>query len=548
MPQQYLREMLTSKNILLVYPEFPRRSFWGMQYSMPVAGKKASFPPLGLITIAAMSPPEFAFRLVDMNCRGLTDEAIEWADLVCFSAMLPQKSTLFRAASRCRAAGKHVVFGGPYPTACPGECGPHCDTLVLNEGEVTWKAFLADLQRGQLRSVYETRTHPDLGETPVPRFDLLDVDDYAMIPVQFSRGCPYNCEFCDIIALFGRRPRTKTPAQILAELEAIFRAGYRGGVFFADDNFIGNRKEVRSLLPAIRTWNESKGHPFFYLTQSSLDLAAEGGLLQDLVEADFKGVFLGIETPSRESLQETGKHQNLRGDLVEAVRTIQSAGMVVHGGFVIGFDHDGEDIFERQADFIERAAIPNALVGFLFALPGAALHERLSREGRLEPFDYGEWGESTTNIRTRIPRRQLLEGYRDLMKRIYTPEAYFRRVLETFSRLPRPDTLAGRARHLSRVGSQIVRLFSERRQGTRGAGVSWRARAKGLGDFFGQMPPGYRRESLKFLRAFLRQCPERLPGALLFILMGVHLYQYTFLDLIPDLDRRLDEMTDGEAP
>lgn len=290
------------RHILLVYPQFPK-TYWGMQYILPLVGKKAVMPPLGLITIAAMTPQTYEMRLIDLNCELLTEDDLEWAEVVCFSAMLPQKPSLFRTAQQCQAAGKLVVFGGPYPTSCPEECTPYCDVLVLNEGEITWQEFLKDLEQGTLRSRYTTTEKPDVAQTPVPTFSLLKIRDYVAVPVQFSRGCPFQCEFCDIIVMFGRRPRTKTSTQVLRELTAVYETGYRGMIFIVDDNFIGNKKEVKRLLAALIEWNTAHGAPFFFGTEASVNLADDEELLRLMAQANFIWVFLGIETPSVESLR-----------------------------------------------------------------------------------------------------------------------------------------------------------------------------------------------------------------------------------------------------
>src|SRR5262245_7660295 len=288
-------------HILMVYPEFPV-TYWGMQHSLPLIGKKAPMPPLGLITIAAMTPPAYECRVVDLNCGPLGESDLEWADMVCFSAMLPQRRSLFATATRCRNAGKLVVFGGPFPTACPDECAPYCDVLVLNEGEITWPMFLEDLRHGTYRPLYTSEEKPDLTKTPVPRFDLLKIEDYGSIPIQFSRGCPFLCEFCDIIVMFGRKPRTKTPEQFCNELDALYRTGYGGNVFIVDDNFIGNKREVKRLLPHLKAWNQAHGTPFIYGTEASINLADDPTLLREMVNAAFTAVFIGIETPSVEGL------------------------------------------------------------------------------------------------------------------------------------------------------------------------------------------------------------------------------------------------------
>ena len=415
------------QNILLVCPEFPQ-TYWGMRYSLQAVSKKAVMPPLGLLTIAAMTPPAFNLRLVDVNCRPLTDRDLHWADVVCFTAMLNQAGILFAHARRARAAGKLVVFGGPYPTACLEACRPHCDALVLNEGEVTWPRFIQDLEKGCIEQVYAADRKPDLTESPCPRFDLVPMSEYAMMAVQFSRGCPFHCEFCDVTALFGRKVRTKAPSQLVGEIEAIFRSGYRGAIFVADDNFIADKEQAARLLEDLSQWNEKNGHPFYYVTQTSVRLSHDKDLLEQMVEADFKGVFLGIETPSIDSLRETRKLQNLGGSLLDSVRTIQGAGMVVHAGFILGFDSDGDDIFDRQMNFIRDAAIPNAFVELLSAGPGSDLYERMKREGRLKDRVDETLADGATNIETILPERTLLEGYRETLATLYSPEAYFERM------------------------------------------------------------------------------------------------------------------------
>ena len=509
---------------MLVYPQFGR-TYWGLQYSLPLTGKKALMPPLGLLTVAALSPPELEFRLVDLNCGPLSEVDLDWAEMVCFSAMISQKTALFEAAARCKVAGKLVVFGGPYPTACPEECMPYCDVLVLNEAEITWPMFLEDLARGTYQNEYATTQKPDVTQTPVPRFDLLDLERYACIPVQFSRGCPFQCEFCDIIVMFGRTPRTKTPGQLLAELDAVYETGYRGTVFIVDDNFIGNRKAAKKLLPEIRAWNEAHQHPFVYTTEASVDLAQEDTLLRLMTEAHFSAVFLGIETPSMESLQETRKFQNLRTSLADSVRKVQCAGLVVQGGFIIGFDNDGEDIFDRQIEFIRQTAIPQAMVGLLAALPGTPLHERLQKAGRLVEQDrYGK-GEDwcgDTNVVTGIPRKKLLEGYRRVLETIYSPREYFERCLETLGRLPGPVP-------------QIGTIHRPRQS-------LW-GKLKPVFHLLRQLPREYRRESMRFLWAVLRRCPDRLAPAVIDVFSGLHFYRFTFEHVAPQLEERVQQLS-----
>lgn len=525
------------RHILMIYPEFPK-TYWGMQDILPVAGKRALMPPLGLLTIAAMTPAAYELRLIDLNCQPLTERDLEWADMVCFSAMLPQKTSLFETASRCKAAGKLVVFGGPLPTACPAECQPYADVLVLNEGEVTWPAFLADLARGTFQRVYSSEEKPDVRQTPIPRFDLLDIHDYACIPIQFSRGCPFQCEFCDIIVMFGRRPRTKTPQQFLAELEAVYDTGHRGAIFIVDDNFIGNKQEVKKLLPAMQAWNKAHGDPFLYYTEATVNLADDDELLTHMVACHFREVFLGLETPSLDSLQETKKYQNTKRPLVDAVRVIQHAGLTVQGGFIIGFDSDEEDIFDRQIEFIRQAAIPYAMVGLLVALPGTPLYQRLGQAGRLVPLDYDRslTQSGFTNIVTRLPQKKLLEGYRKIVQTIYTPSEYFARALEVLCRLPRPQSTGSWIHNTCRaVWYVLSRGVTTKKQQHGGL---WE-RLLFLYTAYRRMPVPYRRESVKFLRAVLIKRPDQLERAVGAVFIGTHFYTFTFGHVLPELEQRL---------
>ncbi|HYY15786.1 MAG TPA: radical SAM protein, partial [Gammaproteobacteria bacterium] len=326
---------------------------------------------------------------------------------------------------------------------------------------MTWPLFLEDLAQGTYRSIYTSEEKPDVTTTPIPRFDLLNIEDYAIIPIQFSRGCPFQCEFCDIIVMFGRRPRTKTPQQLCAELQAVYDTGYRGMVFIVDDNFIGNKREAKRLLPELKAWNEAHGKPFMYGTEASVNLADDAALMQQMVDGNFRWVFVGIETPSMESLNETMKYQNTKRSLLASVKVIQNAGLLVYGGFIIGFDNDTEDIFDRQIEFITQAAIPNAMVGLLVALPGTPLYKRMQETGRLKPDDYEGTSDQCgyTNIVTLLPARTLLEGYRKVIATIYTPHEYFRRSVEAFSRLPHPDSLLARIHNvlaLQRVNGLLI--------------------------------------------------------------------------------------------
>jgi radical SAM superfamily enzyme YgiQ (UPF0313 family) len=498
-----------------------------------------------------MTPPEYDFRLVDLNCAPLTTDDLEWADIVCFSAMLPQKKSLFESAARCKRAGKLVVFGGPFPTACSEECQSHCDVQVLNEGEVTWPLFLEDLAQGTYKTLYTSEEKPDVTHTPIPRFDLLTIDDYAIIPLQFSRGCPFQCEFCDIIVMFGRRPRTKTPQQLCAELQAVYDTGYRGVVFIVDDNFIGNKKEAKRLLLELKAWNEAHGNPFMYGTEASVNLADDAALMQQMVDGNFKWVFLGIETPSMESLKETLKYQNMKRSLLDSVKAIQHAGLLVYGGFIIGFDNDTEDIFNRQIEFITQAAIPNAMVGLLVALPGTPLYKRLQETGRLKPDEYAGTSDQCgyTNIVTILPSRKLLEGYRKVIETIYSPHEYFSRSVEAFSRLPHPDSLLARIQnvlYLQRLNASFVlRNIRARRMKKERLGLL--RKLIFLYRFFKGLSADYKRESVKFMWSVLKHCPDQFPRVIPFILMGVHYSKFSFEHVLPGLDKTLAELQEESA-
>ena len=426
---------MARKSIVLVYPEIPP-TYWSMKHAISLIGKKGLMPPLGLLTIAGMLPEaEFRLRLVDMNVRRLRDRDLEGADLVMLSAMIVQKSSFFEVARRCSRLGIPVAAGGPYPSACPDEM-EGIDYLVLGEGESNLPRFIADWREGRAARIYFDESKPELDSGPLPRFDLVDPSDYANMPLQFSRGCPYNCEFCDIVTLFGRVPRTKSPERFLRELDELSRLGSRGNVFVVDDNFIGNRTRVKELLRLLGPWQAERGFPFRFSTEASLDLAADEELLDLMVAANFTMVFLGLETPHERSLVSAGKSQNLRVDPARAVEAIQRKGLEVSGGFIVGFDTDPPDICERQVDFVKRLAVPVAMVGLLTALPRTALRRRLEREGRLVGESSGENTYSSSfNFKTIVPEARLIEGYFRALHALYSPRAYFDRCLELLRRL-----------------------------------------------------------------------------------------------------------------
>lgn len=422
-------------NILLVYPEFPD-TFWSFKHALKFVRKKAGAPPLGLLTVAAMLPAGWNKRLVDLNVTSLQERDLEWADLVFLSAMIIQRDSSRQVIERCHAAGVKVVAGGPLFTLEP-EQFDDVDYLVLNEAELTLPSFLADLAAGKPKHIYTSKEFPDIRQTPIPLWELADLRQYETVSIQFSRGCPFNCDFCNVTALLGHRPRTKTTAQILAELDYIYSLGWRKGVFFVDDNFIGNRKKLKEeVLPAIIEWRRGKvGLPFN--TEVSINLADDPELLRLMGEAGFDTVFVGIETPNEDSLAECNKFQNKGRDLLESVKRIQRAGMQVQGGFIVGFDSDSPNIFQQQIDFIQRSGIVTAMVGILQAPVGTKLYERMKQEGRLLSHMSGDNVDGSTNIIPKMGLEKLRQGYLNLLNEIYSPAYYYERV-RTFLREYKP--------------------------------------------------------------------------------------------------------------
>ena len=435
-------------NVLLVYPEYPD-TFWSFKYVLKFVSKKAAFPPLGLLTIAAMLPHKWRKKLVDLNVESLEDEHLAWADMVFLSAMIVQKKSAQEVIDRCRAHGKKVVAGGPAFTTQHREF-TGVDHFVLNEAEVTLPLFLADLEQGGLRRIYTSDSRPDITETPIPLWSLINFRDYATLAIQYSRGCPYNCEFCDIVIMNGRTPRTKTPEQMQKEFQALYDAGWRKSVFIVDDNFIGNRGAAKTMLPALVEWQKKRNYPFTLLTEASTDLANDKDLMQMMSSANFFKVFLGLETPDKESLKECGKYQNSSRNLVEAVHTIHKHGMQVMGGFIVGFDNDTESIFDSQISFIQQIGVVTAMVGVLTALPQTRLWHRLKAEGRLLGGATGENTDGVLNFMPRMGIEPLHEGYKKILASIYSPRNYYKRIntfLENYtptvkSRVGRDDIAA----------------------------------------------------------------------------------------------------------
>lgn len=418
-------------NALLIYPEIPD-TFWSFKHALKFVGKKVSSPPLGLATIAAMLPEHWNLHLVDLNIRELSLDDLLWAEYALVSAMTVQRESSRKAIKLCKDAGLLVVAGGPLFTV-EHEHFPEVDHFVLNEAELTLPEFLLDLSMGRAKRVYATDRFADIEQTPVPRWDLLELDQYASMSVQYSRGCPFSCDFCNVTALLGRTPRNKSAPQVIAELDSLYANGWRGGIFFVDDNLIGNKRRLKNeLLPALVNWRRGKkGMPFG--TEASINLADDEELLAMMVEAGFDTVFIGIETPNEASLSECGKGQNICRDLIRDVKRIQRFGIQVQGGFIVGFDNDEPAIFTRLVEFIQQSGITTAMVGLLQAPPGTRLYSRLKQAGRLREGISGDNVDGTTNILPTMTLESLRDGYKEILKNIYSPEAYYARVI-TFLR------------------------------------------------------------------------------------------------------------------
>ncbi|MCD6520792.1 MAG: B12-binding domain-containing radical SAM protein [Anaerolineae bacterium] len=444
--------------ILFVYPEFPD-TFWSFKHALQFIRKKASFPPLGLLTVAALLPREWEKRLIDMNVTTLRREDVEWADYVFLSAMVVQRESARQVIRLCKDIGTKIVAGGPLFI---GEYQDfdEVDHFVLGEGEVTLPLFLEDLARGQPKRVYQSNEFADMTKTPTPLWELMDMKQYSSMCIQYSRGCPFNCEFCNITAMFGHRPRTKTAQQIIAELDALYELGWRGGVFFVDDNFIGNKRQLKTeILPALIEWRKDK-KGFGFQTEVSINLADDPELLRLMVEAGFDRVFVGIETPDEESLAECNKFQNRGRDLAAAVRTLQHAGLEVQGGFIVGFDSDKPSIFQRQIDFIQRTGIVTAMVGLLQAPYGTRLYERLKAEGRLLGKLSGNNTDNTMNFIPKMDPDILHRGYERILNTIYSPRHYYERVRTFLKEYQKPPTIKPvlQKEHILAFFKSIVKL------------------------------------------------------------------------------------------
>ncbi len=427
--------------ILLVSPQYPD-TFWSFKHVLRIISKKASFPPLGLLTIAAMLPNEWEKKLVDMSVTTLADEDIKWADYVFIGAMVVQKESVKEVITRCRKLGTKIVAGGPLFTTEYEEFDG-IDHFVLNEAEVTLPPFLEDLEKGYAQHIYTSNERPDIRKTPIPLWSLINMKKYSSMNIQYSRGCPFNCEFCDIIILNGHKPRTKDKAQMFGELEALYGQGWRGGVFVVDDNFIGNKRKLKvEILPAIIEWRETKKYPFALSTEASINLADDEELMRLMVEAGFSTVFVGIETPNEESLVECNKLPNKGRDLVASVKKIQNHGLEVQGGFIVGFDSDPLSIFKSQINFIQRSGIVTAMVGLLNAPCGTRLYQRLKSENRLLKGFSGDNTDCSINFIPKMNYETLIDGYKHILNTIYSPKHYYERV-KTFLKEYKPQRRKG---------------------------------------------------------------------------------------------------------
>ncbi|MFQ6108498.1 MAG: B12-binding domain-containing radical SAM protein [Candidatus Aminicenantales bacterium] len=413
--------------ILLVYPKYPD-TFWSFKHALKFISKKASHPPLGLLTVASMLPEDWEKRLIDMNVSVLTDDDLRWADYVFISAMDIQRKSVKEIIKKCKGAQTRIVAGGPLFTTRYDEF-EDIDYLVLNEAEVTLPSFLDDLKRGTPQHMYTSSEWPDIEKTPCPQWELIDMKKYVTMSIQYSRGCPFQCDFCDITFLYGRKPRTKSWQQILDELEVLYSRGWRGGVFFVDDNFIGNRKRLKKeILPSLIEWMKQKKYPFHFLTEASIDISDDVDLMQLMAKARFRKVFVGIETPHEESLTECNKFLNKNRDLITCVRKIQDNGLEVMGGFIVGFDSDPPSIFERQINFIQKSGIVTAMVGLLNAPRGTRLYQRLKKEKRLLSDVTGDNMDFSLNFIPKMNREALIRGYQKILDTIYSPRHYYERV------------------------------------------------------------------------------------------------------------------------
>ena len=502
--------------ILCLYPAFPQ-TYWGHENSLRLMGKRSLLPPLGLLTVAALLPKDWQVRLCDLNVRPLASGEIEWADAVFLSGMLVQRNSLLDLAARARAAGKIVVIGGPVATTSPELLEPHADCVVSGEAEELMGILCAAMAAGDhLPPRLVASRRPELGTLPPPRYDLLDVSAYHSLSVQWSRGCPFNCEFCDIIEVFGRHPRAKTPAQLCGELDALLATGFHGTVFLSDDNLVGNKVETLRLLSVLEDWMKQHHFPFQFYAEASINLAASDELIDAMVRAGFDSIFVGIETPSTEALRETHKAQNLALDLHAAVDKLVQRGLDVSAGFIVGFDSDDAAALERQREWIAQSCIPQAMVGILAALPGTQLERRLLREGRMLERSSGETF-GRTNFQTKMDEVELLATYRRLLASLYAPATYFERANRVLELRPHTDS------RFSLPWFYALRcvLSSLLHQGVLGR---------------------YRGAYWCFLGRALWRTPRRMARAFSLAISGEHMIRYTAEEVLPRLQQAIEQV------
>lgn len=523
-------------NVLMVFPKFNPNSFWSLQAACDVWGARCVAPPLGLITVAAMLPSHWIIRLINCNAEELTERDIEWADMVMTGGMLPQRSNTMDVIERCQLRDKPVVVGGPDVTSSP-ETYERADIRFLGEAEGTIDKLVDAWTNGVRTGVFQTEKFSvDVKTSPIPRFDLLKREHYMYIGVQFSRGCPFNCEFCDIIELYGRVPRSKSTKQMLAELETLYQAGYRGHVDFVDDNLVGNKKALKLFLPALKEWQRERGYPFQFSTEASINLADDAQLLQMMSDANFFALFVGIESPDTETLVFAQKKQNTRRSLKDSIHKIYGAGMLVTAGFIVGFDTEKGNVAAGMVECIEDTFIPVCMVGLLTALPGTQLTRRLARENRLRELDAAEAGDQCIgglNFETLRSRRDVLSDYRTILQKAYEPASFFRRVRRLGHALQRPRLAAmttGRDERFRQRCSRKVAVWRLRMKDYRALGrVMWWMTVR---------RPDLR---LHFWSTFLA-CARHNPAAVEYVIMMMVLYLHlgTFaLTVIAELDRQI---------
>ena len=519
-------------NVLLVFPRFNPNSFWALKDTCEIAGAKAPSPPLGLLTVAAMLPQHWSFTLVDLNSETLSDVDLARADMVMTGGMLPQADSAVEVIERCRALGLPVVVGGPDPTSRP-EIYERANFRVLGEVEPIIGDFVAAWRRGEREGRLDApKFKTDVTTTPIPRWDLIDVDDYLYIGVQFSRGCPFNCEFCDIIELYGRVPRAKTTAQILAELDRLYALGKRGHIDFVDDNLIGNKKALKKFLPELKTWQEAHGFPFMFSTEASLNLADDDELLAMLGAANFFVVFIGIESGDTDTLVSMQKKQNTRRSIAQSVNKIYGAGIYAIAGFIIGFDTEKDSVADDMVKVIEATNIPIGMIGLLLSLPNTQLQRRLEKEGRIiegwaqSPEGSADQCTAGLNFETLRPRRDILTDYKSVLERVYAPEAFFARLQRMTGQLKRPK-LAVRleATHWLRNLRIFGRLCVE---------VTLRR-------------PGMRIPFWRYMAWTLAKNPRAVEFVVMNIVMYMHVGRFTKF-VIADMDRRIGEIDAGIDP